>query len=372
MDQSADRSSTQLEYLRQMIVRVLSDTHVSMPAIIESFNDGTQEIECVPVIRRRIYDSEGNSMLEDMPKLIKVPLITPYVRMLGFSMTMPIAPGDTCILHFADRGVDNWQETGAISDPPDDNRPRQHHLTDAFATLAPIALPDSIVDYQTETAELRNRDRTTAVEIAEDWSELRATPGNYTTWTDGGDITSFAPGDIEERAIFNIDMTAGVSIEMIAGVSISSETPGSISENAGTTISEIAGTSISQAAPAIIDTASATHTVTAPTQTANATSRTVTATASYTLNTVLATLTGTGTVAVNGGVINLTGVTAVNITAPIITLNGAVVINGALTVSGLMTGNGGISSDSMEIDGVEMAGHVHAHGDPFTGPAVEP
>jgi len=199
MDLSGSKSGTQGDYLRQIIDRQLADMHTSIPAIVESFDPATQMIECIPVIRARKKTIDGVEFTEDRPKLVKVPLITPYVRMLGFSMTMPILPGDMVLLMFSERGLDYWQETGEISDPPEDKGARMHDLTDGIAAVGPISLPDAILDYQIDSMESRNRDRTSSFQLWEDELEARITNGTFTHQKANGDIDSEAVNNINTK-----------------------------------------------------------------------------------------------------------------------------------------------------------------------------
>ena len=215
MDLSGSKSGTQGDYLRQIIDRQLADTHTSIPAIVESFDPATQMIECIPVIRARKKTIDGVEFTEDRPKLVKVPLITPYVRMLGFSMTMPILPGDMVLLMFSERGLDYWQETGEISDPPEDKGARMHDLTDGIAAVGPISLPDAILDYQIDSMESRNRDRTSSFQLWEDELEARITNGTFTHQKANGDIDSEAVNNINTKVAVDCNFDIGANYNLV-------------------------------------------------------------------------------------------------------------------------------------------------------------
>ena len=202
MDLSGSKSGSQVDYIRQIVDRQLADLHTAIPAIVESFDPATQMIECVPVIRARKKSVAGDEFTEDRPKLVKVPLITPYVRMLKFSLTMPILPGDTVMLMFQERGLDYWQETGEISDPPEDQGARMHDWTDGIAAVGPIALPDVILDYQIDSTELRNEFRTCSYQLWVDELEARVPNGSF--------IRQKASGDIDTESILNYNTKTGV------------------------------------------------------------------------------------------------------------------------------------------------------------------
>lgn len=227
-DYSGDGTGDNTEFLKRVITQLFNEINCCIPARIEAFDPATQQIECIPMIRRRVKNSDGSTEIIDYEKLIKVPLLTPYVRILGFSITMPINPGDLCLLLFADKPIDLWQETGDISDPPELTGTRNHHLTDGIAMLAPIPLPNAIVDYQIDSVEVRNLDRTTALQVWDDEVEVRAKPTNYTKWDKAGDIHSDAPGDITETADVDIKHTAGGVIVDTAGTTVTIEAQGGL------------------------------------------------------------------------------------------------------------------------------------------------
>jgi len=214
MDFSGSKSGNQVDYLRQIIDEQLADLHTCIPALVETFDASTQMLECTPMIRARLKDQGGNESTELRPKLVKIPLNTPYVRMLGFSLTMPITPGDEVLLIFAERGLDYWQETGDYSDPPEDHSARMHDWTDGIAIVGPIAKPDAVVDYQIDCTELRNRDRTTALSIWEDETELRSSPGSFQHQKPNGDVDTEIANNENKKVDVNRNLeVVGISTE---------------------------------------------------------------------------------------------------------------------------------------------------------------
>jgi phage baseplate assembly protein gpV len=360
VDLSGDKSGKPLDYLRQIIKSEQLDLGVSIPAIVDSFDPATQMIEATPVIRRRRRLEDGSFEVEDRQKQIKIPLCTPYVRMLGFSLTMPISAGDQVLFCFADRGIDLWQETGEISDPPDTNQVRAHNYTDAIYIVGPIDLASPIEDYRIDCAELRNRLRDTAVTIWENEAQVRAFPTNRTTWTSTGDVDTFAPSDINELALGDITENAGGNIEEEAIGDITSlSVGGSIERDAllghatasGLDITENAGTSIEMDAGTFID-----------------------AKAGTTINVE------------GGGTVTIKSAGLVVIEAPAISIIGNATITGNLIVTGTVTAAGfsgpasaaanftnGLTTPNAVINGIESKNHKHNEtgtqtGIPIAGP----
>lgn len=176
-DYSGDRTPQGADAIRQIMDRFLADTHTAIPAIIEDFDRENQTVDCIPMVRRVFRGEDSTRSTVNFPKLVRVPLVLPFVRTAGMIITLPIKPGDTCLLVFSERGLDNWQDTGGISDPPENIGARRHHLTDGLAILAPIATPDAVCGYNPDDLEVRNGDRTTLLRISQSDAELRASGG---------------------------------------------------------------------------------------------------------------------------------------------------------------------------------------------------
>jgi hypothetical protein len=67
---------------------------------------------------------------QTIPALTDCPVFTPQGG--GFSLQFPIQKGDTAIVLFADRNIDNWFTSGGVQVPADG---RLHSLSDAIAIV---------------------------------------------------------------------------------------------------------------------------------------------------------------------------------------------------------------------------------------------
>jgi hypothetical protein len=72
---------------------------------------------------------------QKIPPLADVPLFT--LQGGGYSLQFPIAVGDTALVVFADRNIDNWFKAGGVMPPADG---RLHALSDAIALVGLNAL----------------------------------------------------------------------------------------------------------------------------------------------------------------------------------------------------------------------------------------
>ena len=67
---------------------------------------------------------------QTIPALVDCPVFTPQGG--GYSLQFPIEEGDTAIVLFADRNIDNWFQSGGVQVPADG---RLHNLSDAIAIV---------------------------------------------------------------------------------------------------------------------------------------------------------------------------------------------------------------------------------------------
>jgi hypothetical protein len=68
-------------------------------------------------------------------------------------ITMPVAAGDSCLVLFNDRDIDNWYENGTESVP---NSPRTHDLSDGLALVGFRNLSNKIFGYDPTELQIRN------------------------------------------------------------------------------------------------------------------------------------------------------------------------------------------------------------------------
>lgn len=80
-------------------------TRVASPGIIQSFDSTTQTVSVQLAIREKRYN-DGEETWEDVPLLVDVPVVFP--RAGGYLLTLPIAPGDECLVIFGDNCMDAW------------------------------------------------------------------------------------------------------------------------------------------------------------------------------------------------------------------------------------------------------------------------
>lgn len=122
----------------------LSDVHVAMPGRIESYDAATQTADIQPLIKNVMKDPDGNEYSESMPVLPSVPIAFP--RAGDWFLSFPLAKGDTVLVVFCERNIDQWMSKGDLVDPGDI---AMHTLNGAVAIPGVYAQPDKLTDAHT-------------------------------------------------------------------------------------------------------------------------------------------------------------------------------------------------------------------------------
>lgn len=138
------------------------DLRVACPGIILSFDPIEQTVKVQLSLRENVSNSEYEKKWQQIPPLLDVPIIIP--RAGGYCITMPIQPGDECLVIFADMCIDAWWEHGGIQNQMDKSM-RRHDLSDGFAILGPWSQPRVIKNYSTDSCQIRNEEGTACIEL---------------------------------------------------------------------------------------------------------------------------------------------------------------------------------------------------------------
>ena len=110
----------------------LNVTHTCIPGNIVEYDYELQKASVQPAIRKvyQTKDEQGNFLVRDMPIVNSVPVMFPGS---GESYAyFPVNVGDSCLLVFSERSLDEWINQGGQVTPLD---PRQFHLSDAIAIM---------------------------------------------------------------------------------------------------------------------------------------------------------------------------------------------------------------------------------------------
>lgn len=104
--------------------------NVCLPATVVDYDDTTQKasVKLVPRFRRKDAANGNQIVCYDPPNISGVPVAFPGAG--EFSITWPLAAGDTGYVVFSDRSMDEWLSSGASRTEPQDIR--RHNITDAI------------------------------------------------------------------------------------------------------------------------------------------------------------------------------------------------------------------------------------------------
>lgn len=130
--------------VRSYIAADRSALNVSIPARITSYNPTLQKCSCKPLIDNLLRDGRriGMPLIED------IPVIFPSTNLSA--LTFPVNIGDTVLLLFSQRSLDNWlssRDTNPVN--PEDFR--KHNLSDAIAIPGLFSFPRAINDLSKHT-----------------------------------------------------------------------------------------------------------------------------------------------------------------------------------------------------------------------------
>ena len=113
--------------------------------IIQSFDAATQSATVKLALKSVVaVAADGTRTLQERPILLDCPCFFAFGG--GAFLSMPIQPGDNCIVLFNDREIDNWYVNGGTQAP---NSYRTHSASDAFALVGIKNLQTAIGDYIT-------------------------------------------------------------------------------------------------------------------------------------------------------------------------------------------------------------------------------
>ena len=129
----------------------MHDINCVQIGIVQRFYPDTQTADIQIALKHVInVDPDGTQTLKERPLLVSCPVII----MTGGAghLTFPIVQGDTCIILFNDREIDNWLALGGVQVP---TSVRTHDLSDGIAIVGLRNTQNAIAGYFMGGAELR-------------------------------------------------------------------------------------------------------------------------------------------------------------------------------------------------------------------------
>jgi hypothetical protein len=171
----SESTPTLAQVLKRVIATRLADVHTAMPARVESFDAGKQMVNVKPLVKRNLLGDDNTLITDDLPVINNVPVAFPSGG--GFVLAFPLAQGDTVLLVFSERSIDQWKTKGG---EVDDKNTRNHDLSDAFAVPCVRALPQKLQGVSASKLVL-GKDSTPALQIHIDGTDIKigSTATNY-------------------------------------------------------------------------------------------------------------------------------------------------------------------------------------------------
>ena len=123
--QTKNETPTMAGALQAVIQTALLQMNTCLPGEVQSYNPLTGTVNVQPSIKRK-YVKDAEVVL--LPIINNVPLVFP--RANDAAITFPVKKGDSVLLIFSQRSIENWKTTGGTVEAGD---PRHHDLSDAFA-----------------------------------------------------------------------------------------------------------------------------------------------------------------------------------------------------------------------------------------------
>lgn len=162
MIHSNERTMDEIEIARRTLDAASIDLRVAAPGIIQSVNYGRQTCTVQLAIREQL-NHEGDLEWVDIPILPDVPFFVYSGG--GYCLTLPVAPGDECLVVFGDSCMDAWWQNGGVQNQADH---RRHDLSDGFAIVGFRSQPNVVGGFSSGSAMLRNASGSAYIEIAGD------------------------------------------------------------------------------------------------------------------------------------------------------------------------------------------------------------
>lgn len=192
---------------------------IILPArIVEYFAE--EQTATIQICAEQIYNnSTSNQDTANRKPIEDVPVHTPSGG--GWSMTMPIKAGDTCLMFFSQVGYEHWlyedkDSAGKIAGLPKPWLNRQFHEDDGLALVGFNTLPRAIKSYSPEHSQWRNEDATQKISLNADGSIEILTPKQLDINVTGDANLTVSEGNLTVVVDGNINATATGSITLEA------------------------------------------------------------------------------------------------------------------------------------------------------------
>jgi hypothetical protein len=152
---SGERAQDFTNVIKSLIKNEIGNIHTILPGIVDSFDPSGPSITVRPAIRKQYDDGEVLAM----PLIYGVPVV--FLRSSKCAISFPLEKGDSVLLLFSERSIDEWVKTGSESTPSDT---RTHDISDAIAIPGlfafekgkKISSSDLVIEYKDQTIKIKS------------------------------------------------------------------------------------------------------------------------------------------------------------------------------------------------------------------------
>lgn len=209
--------------LKAIILNHMKGVATSIPGHVVAFDPVTQRAQVQIGVRRVQVD--GSTF--DPAPIVDVPVSFPGD---DFVLEFEIQPGCEGDIHFSQRNIDGWKQSGGVADNPS---ARFHHLQDAKFIPGIRSLGNVIQDFSNDGIRLRDKSGSRHVWLKNDGtlqvnnsesSTMYGADGSVVTSNAGGSITLMTDGSVNINGVIitasgQITVPAGGGIKGANGVS---------------------------------------------------------------------------------------------------------------------------------------------------------
>lgn len=202
------------------------DDFICFPGRIIKYYPEDQTAD-VKISAEKVYsDSENLDSLSERGLIPRMPIHTPSGG--GWSMTMPIKEGDTCILFFSQVGYDHWlfndsDKGGLLYKNPVPHLLRSFNENDGYALVGLNTLPRAIKDYHATNSEWRGEDSSLQV--------IRLKPDHHIEIESSVQVTVIAPHVQVDCSTITADVSGHAQLN---ASTVQADVSGTLTANVGT------------------------------------------------------------------------------------------------------------------------------------------
>lgn len=168
----------------------------ALPGIVTAVNLAKMTVSVQPAIQGVVGLEDGTTQFVNLPLLVDVPIVFPSAG--GFTLTLPIAVNDECLVIFSSRCIDAWWQSSGVQKPME---ARMHDMSDGFCIPGPRSQPKVLTGISATGAQLRNEAGTTYLEISAN-----------------GKIKLVSPSEIDITGNLKVTGTITATVDVVAGM----------------------------------------------------------------------------------------------------------------------------------------------------------